>query len=153
MAVPYMLSSSISSFWFFLSNSALKNLTVGPPGRTLSTCDWGWSGARWKYAGWFPRAGPHQPGIPSGGPELDGLLAILSQTRSSLGEKVVTKRTGHFWPRSMQPKNFVKVKKEKWRGKGRNKRNKEQKRKTQLQSDNTGFRSRFKILKLFLMFH
>lgn len=37
--------------------------------------------------------------------------------------------------------------------KERKKRNKEQKRKTQLQRDHNSFRSKFKILKLFLMFH
>lgn len=55
----------------------------------------------------------------------------------------------------MELKHFGKVKEieEIRREKGRNKRNKGLKRKTQLQSDHNLFRSKFKILTLFLMFH
>lgn len=77
-AVSLILSSSVSSFWFFLSNSALQNLPSGPPGRTLSAPGWGWSGARWKCAGWFPTPCPHQPRAHSGRPELRGLVTLLS---------------------------------------------------------------------------
>lgn len=60
----------------------------------------------------------------------------------------------------MQPTNFTKTKetaKEKKQGmagskKERRKRNKEQKRKTQFESDHNSLRSKFKLLKLFLMF-
>ena len=61
----------------------------------------------------------------------------------------------------MQPTNFTKAKetvKEKKAGDGgggskkeRKKRNKGQKRKTQLESDHNSLRSKFKLLKLFLM--
>ena len=56
----------------------------------------------------------------------------------------------------MQPTNFTKAKEKKVGGgvskKDKKKRNKEQKRKTQLESDHNSLRSKFKLLKLFLMF-
>ena len=85
-------------------------------------------------------------------------------TRFSLGEKAATSRRARFFlTRFMQPTDFTKAKetaKEKKKKSGggrgskkeRKKRNKEQKRKTQLQSDHSSLRSKFKLLKLFLMF-
>lgn len=77
-------------------------------------------------------------------------LVILSHNTDPHWEKKLEHATQKFWKRK-------KKKKKKggwnWRGKGRNERNKEQKRKTQLQSDHIELRSKFKILKLFLIFH
>lgn len=56
----------------------------------------------------------------------------------------------------MQPTNFTKAKEKKVGGgvskKEKKKRNKEQKRKTQLESNHNSLRSKFKLLKLFLLF-